>query len=132
MTVGASDRYGRLPTFGTHRSSRGNVRLGLAGLVGDQNSVADRIAYAVKELPAAMDMTPTLVMRTFQIATHVQEVCPCRVVQRAWIARARDVCLSAVVEFVLRPSAAPRTGYQQHQCATAAAAASSIRRPVRN
>src|SRR5476649_2158503 len=37
--------------------------------------------------------------------------------------------LSAVAELVLRPLAAPGTGDQQHQCATAAAAASSIKRP---
>src|SRR5579872_2269367 len=99
---------------------------GLARLIGHDDAIADRIAHAVEKAAAAMNMAPALRMRAFPVAAHVEELGPFLVALRCRIARSGNMCFAGIAEFALGSWAAPRTGDQQHQCATAAAAASSI------
>src|SRR5262245_59186936 len=78
-----------------------------------------------------MLVPPALGVRPLGIAARIEELGPARVIHRRGVEWSRDMRLAGVVELVLRPSAAPWAVDQQHQCATAAAAASSISRPVR-
>src|SRR5689334_22183398 len=103
---------------------------GLAGLVGRLDAIADRITQAVEEPAAAVNVAPAFGVPSLRIAAHVQELSPRRVIQCRRVVGPSDVCLPAIAEFILGADATPRTDNQQHQCATAAAAASSISRPV--
>src|SRR4051812_34242532 len=66
------------------------------------------------------------------IAAQVQVLGPGIVLNGSGVGRTGDMRFAGVAELDLRPLAAPGTGDQQHQCDTAAAAASSINRPVAN
>src|ERR1700722_4429060 len=132
MTSAVRGRSDRLPEFGTYQSSPGRSRFWLTGPVGCEDAVAERVTHAVEETAAAMDVPPTFLMRALRVAARIQKIRPRLVINRTRIARARDMRLAAVAELVLWPRAAPGASDQQHQCATAAAAASSIRRPVLN
>src|SRR5258708_20589745 len=80
-------------------------------------------------------MPPTFGVDAFGIGAHVQKFGPRLIVQLRGLAGPRQVCLTAVGEFDFRAFTAVGAGNEQHrgsvQCATAAAAASSIRYPSR-
>src|SRR4051812_38071082 len=78
-----------------------------------------------------MQVPPALGVRAARVGAGVEEGGPFAVVERGRVGRAGDVGLAAIAELDFRAGAAMRAGDQQHQCATAAAAASSISRPVR-
>src|ERR1700677_2270891 len=96
----------------------------LARLVSRSDAIGYRIAHTNKEMPAAVQVAPPLGMASLRIIAQVQVGHPGYVVHHSRVGWPLDICLAAVTKFVLRPIAAPRTGDQQHQCATAAAAAS--------
>src|SRR6185295_14659294 len=119
----ACDRHQSWPWLSRHRFAR---------FVSGEDTVADGVAQTVEEAAAPVDVTPAFPMSALGIVAHVQEIGPGGIVHRGRIDRTDDMCFAAIVEFVLRTRTAPRTDDQQPQCATAAAAASSISRPVRN
>src|SRR5271169_3535014 len=71
-------------------------------------------------------------MGTFRIGAEVQERCPVGIADRSRIGWTRDGGFTGVAEFKFGARAAPGAVDQQHQCATAAAAASSIVAPAEN
>src|SRR5688500_8713439 len=93
-------------------------------------SIADGVAHGVEPALAAVDVQPALGMPALGIGTEEQELGPLCVIELRRIAGPRDMRFAAAAELDLRARAAMRTPDQQHQCATAAAAASSMRRPV--
>src|ERR1700761_3792598 len=93
------------------------------------DAVGDRVPYAFKEPAAAVQVAPTLLVLSFGIVAQVQISGPNRIFDRVRVGWAYQAGLAGVAELIFRPRAAPRTWDQQHQWATAAAAASSIRRP---
>src|SRR4051794_5524827 len=96
------------------------------------DAVRDGVTYRVEKAAAAVAMAPALRIAALRVIANVEERGPRIVAHRRWIRGPLHMGLAAVTELVLRPRAAPRTRDQQHQCATAAAAASLIRRPLIN
>src|SRR5690606_23206284 len=89
----------------------------------------------VEEASAAVDVPPALEMDAAPVAPDEEVVLPGLVVEEGGVARPCDVRLAAIGELDLRPLGfAVGAMDQKHrgspQCATAAAAASSISRPV--
>src|SRR5207248_8080805 len=101
--------------------------------VGDDEMIGSRVAHRVEELPAAVRVPPALRVQPLAVVAHIQELGPFLRVGGGWLCGAGYVRLSAMRELELRALATIRTCNEQHgisQCATAAAAASSIRLPV--
>src|SRR5260221_5040813 len=80
-------------------------------------------------------MPPAFGVDALGVGAHVQKFGPRLIVQLRGLVRPRQVCLTAVGEFDFRSFTAVGADNEQHrgpvQCATAAAAASSIRHPSR-
>src|SRR5882724_8544059 len=98
--------------------------------------VCGRVAQRIEEPPAAARVAPTFGIYALGIGAHVQEFRPRLIVQLGGLDRPRQVCLPAVGEFDFRAFTAVGADNEQHgggpvQCATAAAAASSIKYPSR-
>ena len=121
----------------------GSILTGLDGAVtGAIRSLGTNTAIVMKIGPSfGGGRTPEQRMRkplTYENVVAITERCPS--VEHVspilnppnGILRARYMCLATISELVLRQRTAPGTSDQQHQCATAAAAASLINRPVRN
>src|SRR5690606_36971045 len=113
---------------------------------GHQELVTDGLAHRVEEPCAAMDMAPALEMDAARVAADEEVVAPFLVGEGGRIGGPRDMRLAAIGEFefgqVLLAVGAMDQEHGRgssvlgsrgsHQCATAAAAASSISRPVVN
>ena len=115
-------------------ASTREVRPLIIELVRHHEEIADRVADCVEEAATAVDMSPALDVQALGIGAVVEIVRPFAVRERRWRDGAWDMRLPAMAEFDLGSLAAERASDQQHanpQCATAAAAASSISTPSR-
>ena len=117
------------------RQVTAQVRPRLTDLVRRSRRVADRVAHRVEEAPAAVDVAPALDVQALRDWCACREVRPFRV-RRPTLGsmRAGDMRLarrSGIRSPARRRNTGQRSAACDPQCATAAAAASSIRRPVR-
>src|SRR6516164_8363390 len=109
-----------------------SFRQSLPWWIGDGNPIGGGISQTIKKAATPVDVTPPLGMQTFWVVAHVEKVGPCSIVDGCGITRTHDMSLTPIAKFILWSPTAPGTPDQKHQCATAAAAASLISRPVEN
>src|SRR3954467_9713829 len=124
--TGSADRDARGPP------PAGETVASFAWLVRACDPVGHRITHAIEEPAAAMLVPPSFGVHAAWIGPFIKKRGPFSVRRRRRVTRPCHMGFAAIMEFDLRSEPAPGARDQQHQCETAAAAASSIRRPVRN
>src|SRR5262245_45282280 len=124
------------PWWGGARGGGTPARNGVrrAHCIGGDDAVTRRVAQRIEPALAAVRMQPALGVHALRVGPLEQVTRPARVIDARRVGGPRDMRLAPATELDLGTGAAVGARDQQHrtrQWATAAAAASSIRRPVR-
>src|SRR4051794_36902744 len=90
------------------------IGLGCADLVRCQDDVVSGISNHVTEAPTAMNMPPSLSMRTSRILAHVKELAPLLVVEHCRISGTDHMRLASIAKLNFRAISTMGTGDEEH------------------